>query len=49
MANYRDIKGFKIANFESDPVENVASWSTGGNLNTARRALAGGGTQTAGS
>ena len=48
MANYRDIKGFKIANFESDPVQNVGSWSTGGALNTGRRALAGAGTQTAG-
>ena len=48
MANYRQIKGITISNVDSDPVVYAASWSAGGNLNTSRRALAGGGTQTAG-
>ncbi len=48
MATYKEIKGVTVQTLDSDPVENVGSWSSGGDLNTAREALAGAGTQTAG-
>ena len=56
MASYKDIQGFNIQNLTSDPVpfaqakENdpyVGSWSSGGNLNTARGNGGSMGTQTA--
>jgi len=48
MAEYKGIKGFKVQYLDQDPVPTVAGWSAGGNMATARAALAGCGTQTAG-
>ena len=49
MATYKSIKGFKVQTLASDPVPGASgAWSSGGNLNTARYALEGAGTQTAG-
>ena len=36
MANYRDIKGFQIANKDSDPITAGGSWSSAAPINTAR-------------
>jgi hypothetical protein len=47
MAEYKGIKGFKVQYLDQDPVPTVAGWSAGGNMGTARNALAGAGTQTA--
>jgi hypothetical protein len=47
MAEYKGIKGFKVQYLDQDPVPAVAGWSSGGNMNTARQALAAAGTQTA--
>ena len=47
MATYKEIKGVTVQTRDEDPVQNVGSWSSGGDLNTAREALAGAGTQTA--
>ena len=50
MATYSNVKGFTVQTVTSDPAATVAdtgSWSSGGDLNTAREALAGAGTQTA--
>ena len=47
MATYKEIKGVTIQALDDDPIEFVGSWSTGGNLNTARRYLGGCGIQTA--
>ena len=46
MAEYKDIKGFKVQYLDQDPVPAVAGWSSGGTMNTARYFLAGFGTQT---
>ena len=51
MAKYSDIKGFTVQTVTSDPAASVAasgSWAAGGNVNTARSASGGAGTQTAG-
>ena len=40
MATYKEIKGVTVQTRDSDPVENVGSWSSGGSLNTARREVA---------
>ena len=47
MATYKEIKGVTVQTQDSDPVEFVGSWSSGGNLNAGRRGIAGAGTQTA--
>jgi len=47
MATYKEIKGVTVQTVDSDPVEFVGSWASGGSLNTAREAAAGAGTQTA--
>ena len=68
MAEYKEIHGGKIKNYDADPdnpyvgqlwynedlaslriyaTTNNSAWSTGGNLNTARSAIMGAGTQTA--
>jgi len=69
MAEYKNIKGFKVQTVATDPVTNVlgqvfynstsnafkvtrivtgtGTWSSGGNLNEAKSALAGAGIQTA--
>ena len=47
MATYKEIKGVTVQTLDSDPVEFVGSWASGGSLNTAREAAAGAGTQTA--
>ena len=36
MATYKEIKGVTIQTLDSDPVVNVGSFSSGGDLNTAR-------------
>ena len=41
MAEYKDIKGFKVQYLDQDPVPAVAGWSSGGTMNTARYFLAG--------
>ena len=38
MATYKEIKGVTVQTRDKDPVVNVGSWSSGGNLNTARYA-----------
>ena len=51
MANYKDIKGFHVQSLSSDPVSTQAeagTWASGGDVNTARYAGQGSGTQTAG-
>ena len=48
MATYKGIQGFSIQNLSEDPVPTVAGWSAGGSLNTARKTLAGAGTQPLG-
>ena len=47
MATYKEIKGVTVQTLDSDPVENVGSWSSGGALNTARSENAGVGILTA--
>ena len=50
MAKYSDIKGFTVQTLSTDTVASQAaagSWSSGGDLNTARRGLAGSGATTA--
>jgi len=56
MASYKDIQGFNIQNLSSDPVPFAQAkendpysgvWSSGGNLNQAKNAVAGAGIQTA--
>ena len=51
MAEYKAIHGTLFQNKTSDPLATGlpgATWSSGGNMNTARRTLGGTGTQTAG-
>jgi len=48
MTTYKGIQGFNIQNLSEDPVPTVAGWSAGGSMGTARSALAGAGSQTAG-
>ena len=48
MAKLKDIKGTNIQFLEADPVDYVGSWSSGGNLNTAKRQGTAFGTLTAG-
>ena len=43
MATYKEIKGVTVQTRDEDPVTNVGSWSSGGDLNTARYALGGAG------
>ena len=50
MTAYKTIKGFTVQSLATDPKATGiagATWSSGGNLNTARRNLGGTGTQTA--
>ena len=49
MATYKEIKGVTVQTLDSDPVVNVGSWSSGGDVNTARESLGGAGAQTAAS
>ena len=35
MATYKEIKGITIQTLDTDPVENVGTWASGGSLNTA--------------
>ena len=48
MANYKDIKGFKVQYLGQDPVPAVAAWSSGGAIPKAVIASAGAGISTAG-
>ena len=48
MATYKEIKGVTVQTLDSDPVQNVGSWSSGGSLNTARYRGGSSGTTTAG-
>jgi hypothetical protein len=39
MAEYKDIKGFKVQTVSTDPAASIiatGTWASGGNLNTAR-------------
>jgi hypothetical protein len=50
MAEYKDIKGFKVQTVSTDPAASAiagGTWASGTSLNTARYAGAGIGTQTA--
>ena len=47
MANYKDIKGFKVQSFSADPIPSVAGWTAGGNYPSSEPGSAGAGTQTA--
>ena len=47
MTKYIEIKGHSIQSTDTDPEAYASSWSSGGNLNTAREALMGAGTNTA--
>ena len=47
MATYKEIKGVTVQTKDEDPVQNVGAWSSGGNMNTARRRVLGSGIQTA--
>ena len=47
MATYKEIKGVTLQTKDSDPVLNVGSWATGGNMNTAREGSVGAGTTPA--
>ena len=49
MTTYKEIKGVTIQTRSEDPVQNVGSWSSGGDVNTARNQGGGAGTQTAAS
>ena len=46
MADYKGIKGFTVQSLATDPSTPGAVWSSGGALNTARRSLAGTGTNS---
>ena len=46
MATYKEIKGVTVQTRDEDPVQNVGSWSSGGDLNTARYEFGGFGIQT---
>ena len=57
MATYKEIKGITIQTLDTDPVENVGTWASGGSLNTAgdfrgtasvANVCAGGGTSASG-
>jgi len=48
MATLKQIKGSAIQFLDADPVVYAGTWATGGSLNSARYALTGMGTQTAG-
>jgi len=47
MATYKEIKGVTLQTRDSDPVLNVGSWSSGGDMNAARTAVQSGGTGNA--
>jgi hypothetical protein len=44
MATYKEIKGVTVQTLDSDPVVFEGSWSSGGNMNTARELFASAGT-----
>ena len=46
MATYKEIKGVTVQTRDEDPVVNAGSWSSGGDVNTARNQGGGAGTQT---
>ena len=48
MTTLKDLKGTTIQFRDEDPVVYAGSWSSGGNMNTARSEFGGGGTQTSG-
>jgi len=51
MSTYKEIKGFKVQTLATDTAASAVaggSWSAGGNMNTARSEIGGGGTQTSG-
>ena len=41
MATYKEIKGVTVQTRDEDPVGNAGSWSSGGDLNTARGVISG--------
>ena len=43
MATYKEIKGVTLQTKDSDPVLNVGSWASGGDLNQAKKQLGGAG------
>jgi len=47
MATYKEIKGVTVQTKDEDPVQNVGSWASGTNINTARAFTGGAGTQSA--
>ena len=49
MTTYKQIKGVTVQTKDTDPVVNAGSWSSGGDLNTARYQGGGAGIQTAAS
>ena len=48
MATYKEIKGVTVQTRDEDPSLFIGTWSSGGNMNTARFRIAGAGTQTSG-
>jgi len=46
MANYKEVKGITVQTQDTDPVQNVGSWSSAPNLNAAAREGGGSGTPT---
>ena len=47
MTTYKETKGVTIQTKDEDPVQNVGSWASGTNINTARSFTGGAGTQSA--
>ena len=47
MAKYRELKGITVQTRDSDPVVGGGSWSSGGDLNTAKYLMGGAGTISA--
>ena len=47
MADYKEIKGFKVQSLSADPVVGVAGWTAGGNYPSSEPGSAGAGTLTA--
>ena len=43
MATYKEIKGVTVQTKDEDPVQNVGSWSSGGDLNQAKKLMGGAG------
>ena len=47
MATYKEIKGVTVQSLDVDPVQNVGTWASGGDVNTARSFGGGAGTTDA--